>query len=246
MLRAITAEAHALGMTVTGHIPRGMNGYQGVAAGMDQVNHISFIQQMMRDRSDTTPLTMDMPEAQKAIAFLVEHHTVVDPTIALYELNSHPADQPVSAFEPGVDKVAPELRQSLTHTGAAPADTAKRRAQFDLQMQIIAALHRAGVPIVAGTDLTVPGYSLHREIELYVDAGFTPMEAIQAATLVPARAMGLEKESGTLQPGMRADILVVNGNPLERISDTRNVRFVIAGGRYFEPAPLWKSVGFIP
>jgi len=92
----------------------------------------------------------------------------------------------------------------------------------------------------------VPGYSLHREIELYVQAGFTPMEAIQAATIVPARAMGLEKESGTLQPGMRADILVVNGNPLERISDTRNVRFVIADGRYFEPAPLWKSVGFTP
>ncbi len=246
VLPAITTEAHALGMTVTGHIPRGMNAYQGIAAGMDQVNHISFIQQMMRDRSDTMPLTMDMPEAQKAITFLVENHTVVDPTIALYELNAHPADQPVSAFEPGVDKVAPELRQSLTHTGAAPADTARRRAQFELQLQIIGALHKAGVPIVAGTDLTVPGYSLHREIELYVLAGFTPMEAIQAATLVPARAMGLEKESGTLQPGMRADILVVNGNPLERISDTRNVRFVIANGRYFEPAPLWKSVGFTP
>ena len=246
VLRAITAEAHALGMTVTGHIPRGLDGYQGVNDGMDQVNHISFIQQMMRARGDTTPLTMDMPEAQKAIAFLVEHHVVVDPTIALYELNAHPADQPVSAFEPGVDKVAPELRQSLTHTGAEPADTAKRRAQFETMLQIIGALHRAGVPIVAGTDLTVPGYSLHREMELYVQAGFTPMEAIQAATLVPARAMGLEKESGTLQPGMRADILVVNGNPLERISDTRNVRFVIADGRYFEPAPLWRSVGFTP
>jgi imidazolonepropionase-like amidohydrolase len=246
VLRAITAEAHRLGMTVTGHIPRGMDAYQGVAAGMDQVNHVSFIQQMMRERGDTTPLTMDMPEARKAVAYLVEHHIVVDPTLALYELNAHPADQPVSAFEPGIDKVAPELRQSLTHTGAAPADTAKRRAQFQTQLQIIGALHQAGVPIVAGTDLTVPGYSLHREMELYVEAGFTPMEAIQAATLVPARVMGLDKESGTLQPGMRADVLVVNGNPLAHISDTRNVRFVIAGGRYFEPAPLWKSVGFTP
>lgn len=246
VLRAIAAEAHALGMTVTGHVPRGMNGYQAVDAGMDQLNHISFIQQMMRERTDTTPLTMDQPEAQKAIAFLLEHHVVVDPTIALYELNAHPADQPVSAFEPGVDKVAPELRSSLTHTGAAPADTARRRAQYQTQLQIIGALHKAGVPIVAGTDLTVPGYSLHREMELYVDAGFTPMEAIQAATIVPARAMGLEKESGTLQPGMRADVLVVTGNPLARIADTRNVKFVIADGRYFEPAPLWRSVGFTP
>ncbi len=246
VLKAITAEAHALGMTVTGHIPRGMDGYQGVADGMDQVNHISFIQQMMRARGDTTPLTMDMPEAQKAVAFLVEHHIVVDPTIALYELNAHPADQPVSAFEPGVDKVAPELRQALTHTGAEPADAAKAQARFRTQLEIIGALHRAGVPIVAGTDVTVPGYSIHREIELYVQAGFTPMEAIQAATIVPARAMRLDKESGTLQPGMRADVLVVSGNPLERISDTRNVRFVIADGRYFDPAPLWTSVGFTP
>ncbi len=246
VLRAITAEAHKLGMTVTGHIPRGMDGYQGVDAGMDQINHISFIYQMMRARGDSTALTMDMPEAQKAIGFLVAHHIVVDPTIALFELNAHPVDQPVSAFEPGVDKVAPELRQALTHTGVAPADSARRRAQFQTMLQIIGALHRAGVPIVAGTDLTVPGYSLHREMELYVQAGFTPMEAIQAATIVPARAMKLDKESGTLRPGMRADVLVVNGNPLERISDTRNVRFVIADGRYFDPAPLWESVGFTP
>ncbi|MBP2648775.1 MAG: amidohydrolase [Gemmatimonadetes bacterium] len=246
VLQAITTEAHALGMTVTGHVPRGMDGYQGVAAGMDQINHVTFIYRMMRARGDSTPLTMDMPEAQKAISFLLEHHIVVDPTAALFELNAHPADQPVSAFEPGVDKVAPELRQALTHTGAEPAEAAQARAQFRTLLEIIGALHRAGVPIVAGTDLTVPGYSLHREMELYVQAGFTPMEAIQSATSVPARAMGLEQESGTLQPGMRADVLVVNGNPLERISDTRNVRFVIAGGRYFDPAPLWKSVGFTP
>ena len=246
VLQAITAEAHALGMTVTGHVPRGMDGYQGVAAGMDQINHISFVYRMMRAPSDSTPLAMDSPEAQKAIAFLVEHHIVIDPTIALFELNAHPADEPVSAFEPGVDKVAPELRQALTHTGAEPAEAAKAQARFRTLLEIIGALHQAGVPIVAGTDLTVPGYSLHREMELYVQAGFTPMEAIQAATIVPARAMGLEKESGTLQPGMRADVLAVSGNPLERISDTRNVRFVIADGRYFEPAPLWRSVGFTP
>lgn len=246
VLEAITAEAHALGMTVTGHVPRTMDGYQGVAAGMDQINHIAFVYRMMRAPGDSTPLTMDSPEARKAIAFLLEHHTVIDPTIALFELNAHPADGPVSAFEPGVDKVAPELRQALTHTGAEPAEAAKAQVQFHTMLEIIGALHRAGVPIVAGTDLTVPGYSLHREMELYVQSGFTPMEAIQAATIVPARAMGLDKESGTLRPGMRADVLVVDGDPLERISDTRNVRFVIADGRYFEPAPLWKSVGFTP
>jgi imidazolonepropionase-like amidohydrolase len=72
------------------------------------------------------------------------------------------------------------------------------------------------------------------------------MEAIQSATLQAARAMGLERESGTIRAGLRADVLVVDGDPLARISDTRNVRLVIAHGRPYEPAPLWRSVGFTP
>ena len=84
---------------------------------------------------------------------------------------------------------------------------------FEKELAIVGALHRAGIPIVAGTDQAVPGYSLHREIELYVQAGFTPMEAIQAATIVRARAMGLEKESGTVEKGKRGDLILVNGNP---------------------------------
>ena len=246
VLQAITAEAHAQKMTVTGHVPRGLDGYQGVAAGMDQINHVQFVLRMMRAAGDSTPLTMDDPEAKRAIAFLKQHGTVIDPTIALAELNTHPIDQPVSAFEPGVDKVAPELRAALTHTGAPPERAAAAKAQYRTLLAIVGALHRAGVPIVAGTDLAVPGHSLHRELELYVEAGFTPMEAIQSATLQAARAMGLERESGTLRRGLRADVLVVDGNPLARISDTRNVRLVVANGRVFEPAPLWRSVGFTP
>ena len=246
VLQAITAEAHAQKMTVTGHVPRGLDAYQGVAAGMDQINHVQFVLRMMRAAGDSTPLTMDDPEAKRAIAFLQQHGTVIDPTIALAELNSHPIDQPVSAFEPGVDKVAPELRAALTHTGAPPERAVAAKAQYRTLLAIVRALHRAGVAIVAGTDLAVPGHSLHRELELYVEAGFTPMEAIQSATLQAARAMGLERESGTLRPGLRADVLVVDGNPLARISDTRNVRLVVANGRVFEPAPLWRSVGFTP
>jgi imidazolonepropionase-like amidohydrolase len=246
VLRAITAEAHALGLTVTGHVPRGLDGYQAVEAGMDQINHVSFVQRMMRAPGDSTPLTMDSPEARRAIAFLAARRTVVDPTIALFELTAHPASVPVSSFEPGVDKVAPELRAALTHTGVEPARVAAAQVDFRTRMAIIGALHRAGVPVVAGTDLTVPGHSLHRELELYVDAGFTPMEAIQAATIVAARAMRLDQESGTVRPGMRADVVVVDGDPLARISEIRRVRLVIANGRRYDPVPLWRSVGFTP
>jgi len=233
-------------MTVTGHVPRGLDGYQGVSAGMDQINHVTFILRMMRAAADTTPLTMDAPEARKAITFLAEHHIVVDPTLSLYEILMHPADQSVTAFEPGAATVAPELRTALLHTGVDPARADAADRQFQTLRAIVGALHRAGVRIVAGTDQGVPGHSLHRELELYVEAGFTPMEAIQAATLQSARAMGLERESGTVRPGLRADVLVVDGDPLARIADTRNVRLVVANGRRYEPAPLWRSVGFTP
>jgi len=99
---------------------------------------------------------------------------------------------------------------------------------------------------VVGTDQAVPGYSIDREMEIYVKAGFTPMEAIQAATLVPARAMGMEKESGTLEAGKRADVILVDGNPLDNISDIRKVTAVFSGGRMFQPGQLWTSVGFKP
>jgi imidazolonepropionase-like amidohydrolase len=77
-------------------------------------------------------------------------------------------------------------------------------------------------------------------------AGFTPMEAIQAATIVPARAMGMEKELGTIEPGKRADLILVKGNPLEDIHYIRNVEFVMAGGKMFKTGELWESVGFLP
>lgn len=253
IVAAIAAEAHRLGMTVTGHIPRGMDAYQGVAAGMDQINHITYVYQVMRTpppagSPDSVKPTFDLNSAEsaRAVAFLAAHGTVVDPTVALYELFLHPENVPVSSFEPGVTRVAPELAGPLNHTGVPVADSAGAQRRFEELLSVIGALHRAGVPIVAGTDQAVPGYSLHREMELYVRAGFTPMEAIQAATLVPARAMGVQDSMGTVTAGKRADILVVDGNPLENISALRNVWLVVAGGRRYQPAPLWESVGFEP
>ena len=121
-----------------------------------------------------------------------------------------------------------------------------RRRLFDDEVALVGRLHRAGVPVVAGTDQSVPGHSLHREIELYVRAGFSPLEALQAATIVPARAMKTESDSGTIEPGKRGDLLILDGNPLDDIHNTRRIYRVITGGRVFDPAPLWRSVGFLP
>jgi imidazolonepropionase-like amidohydrolase len=120
------------------------------------------------------------------------------------------------------------------------------RKAFAKDVAIVGALHRAGIPIVAGTDQTVPGHSLYREMELYVEAGFTPMEAIQAATIVPARVMKVDNELGTVEAGKRADLILVDGNPLENIHNIRKVKTVITGGTVYDCAELWRSVGFQP
>jgi imidazolonepropionase-like amidohydrolase len=245
ILKIVTAEAHRLGMTVTGHIPFGMNAIQGIEDGMDQINHIEYLTAVMVDPKSQT-IDPDTPNVKSVIKLLLEHHTVVDPTLALMEIITHSTDKPMSAFEPGILRVAPELREGLETMGVPPQRGEQMAAVFRSMVATVRLLHQAGVPIVAGTDQSVPGFSLDREIELHVQAGFTPMEAIQSATLVAARAMGMEKDAGTIEAGKRADVIVVDGNPLENISDIRKVSTVFAGGRMYQPAALWTSVGFKP
>ena len=245
ILKIVTAEAHRLGMTVTGHIPFGMNAIQGIEDGMDQINHVEYITPLMADPKSQT-IDPNAPNVKKVIKLLLEHHTVVDDTLALMEIILHPLDHPISGFEPGILRVAPELKEGLETIGVPPPKAEHSAATFRAMVATVRILHQAGVPIVAGTDQSVPGFSLDREIELYVQAGFTPMEAIQAATLAPARAMGMEKDSGTIEPGKRADVILVDGNPLENISDIRKVNTVFAAGKMYQPGALWTSVGFKP
>jgi imidazolonepropionase-like amidohydrolase len=256
-VKDVAEEAHRLGMTVTGHVPIGLNAYQTIEAGQDQINHIPYIVDIMvptlpadASRLDhangAANLDLNSRAAQKAIAFLVQHGTVVDPTLALFEFFSASTAKPAASIEPGVLKVAPELQVILADVGPPSPQAEIREKVFAKELAVVGALHKAGVPIVAGTDQTVPGHSLHREIELYVQAGFTPMEAIQAATIVPARVMGLDKEIGTVESGKRADVIILDGNPLESIRNIRKVEFVITNGIMYNCAELWRSVGFQP
>jgi imidazolonepropionase-like amidohydrolase len=250
LIPVICAEAHRLGMTVTGHIPRAVTAFQALADGMDQINHVTFIRRMMAPADTVGPLIsrgpvdVHSPDAQRAIRVLLEHHTVVDPTLAIYEMATHSADQPVASFEPGIAMVPPQLASAVEHSGVSPAEAPAARRTFDGLVAIVGALHRAGVPLVAGTDQLVPGYSLHRELELYVRAGLSPMEALQSATLVPARAMHLERESGTITRGKRADVVVLDRDPLADIANSRSVHLVIAAGRPYEPEVLRRAAGF--
>lgn len=258
-VKAICTAAHKLGMTVTGHIPQGMTIYDGVNDGMDQVNHIQYLvaalipkdfdpRKATPEQRMQTSANIDINSAagQELIKFLKAHGTVIDDTIALFEMFSRPETTPMSQLEPGVLKVPPELREQLTSGGTPPQYAELATKFFHRELDIIGALHRAGVTVVAGTDQAVPGYSVYREMELYVEAGMTPLEALQAATIVPARVMKIDKEAGTVEAGKRADFDILDANPIENIHNIRTVKQVIANGVLYDSAPLWKSVGFQP
>jgi Imidazolonepropionase and related amidohydrolases len=136
-------------------------------------------------RNAVANLDLSSPEAQKALIFLKDHHTVVDPTIALFELFTATTAKPPASFEPGVNKIPTELAEQLTDVEPPNENTELAEKLFQKDIAIVGALHHAGIPVVAGTDQAIPGHSLHREIELYVQAGFTPMEAIRRQRSCP-------------------------------------------------------------
>jgi imidazolonepropionase-like amidohydrolase len=254
VVKAITAAAHARGMTVTGHIPERMTAIEGVNDGIDQINHINYeLPYFARtilgpdgkpDRSKAPVPELNGPRVNDLISTLQSHHTVLDPTIALYEmfLNTKPLEQ----VEPGIKHLPLQLREALDSPPATGDKAAVADARWQAMMASLRLLHAAGIPIVAGTDQAIPGYSLHRELELYVEAGFTPLEALQAATILAARAVGVEKESGSLEVGKRGDVLLLNADPLADIHNTRAVWRTVSHGAVYDPAPLWQSVGFLP
>jgi len=259
MVKAVCAEAHKLGMTVTGHIPFGMDIYDGVNDGMDQVNHLQYVRQALwpkgTDPSKMSPeerrnlieaTNADTESQRKLFEFLKAHGTVIDDTAVLFEIWLHAASSPLTDIEPGVVKVAPELRAQFEGQGVPPERVEETQRNWKAYISTLNGLHKAGVTLVAGTDQAVPGYSVYREMEIYVQAGFTPLEALQAATVVPARVMKVDKESGSVEVGKRADFDILDANPLENISNVRTVHRVVANGILYDSAPLWQSVGFKP
>lgn len=258
LVAPLCAEAHRRGLRVTGHVPTGMDLNDALDAGFDGVNHIQYVtgivfpkkkeelEKISRDERRRRMLALDFssPPMQQLFARMATQKTAYDPTIALFELFDHTAAE-LAKREPGLAKMPRELRGSYG-VGMDPADVAIADRIFEKFVDAIRQMHRRGVVIVAGTDIGVPGHSLHRELELYVKAGFTPLEALQSATIVPARVLGKDAELGSIAVGKRADLVVVDGNPLADISALRKVRLVVARGRGYDPATMWKLAGFQP
>ncbi len=243
IVKAICEEAHRVGLTVTGHIPAGMTLKQGIDSGMDMVNHIYYVQPMMKLNKDYS-INFDDSVTRAAIGFLAAHHTVVDPTIGSMELTFRPKQGEITGIEPAFYTFPDVLQRRFKDAGMDQATSGRYQPLYQGMLKLVKVLFDAGVPIVAGSDQEFPGYSLDRELELYVQAGLTPIQALQSATIVPARVMGMDKETGSIEEGKQSDLMIVDGSPLVHIRDIRKVVLTIKGNHIYNPTKLHILAGF--
>lgn len=262
LVPVLAAEAHARGMGVTGHIPRGMLANEAVRAGYDGVEHINQLMLNFFADHETetrTPIRFSLvgdkaadfdlhgPAAKQFYALLRERHTVVDPTCVTFE--------PVYVAEqgkvlPGWSTTVPRLpvqAQRFFLIGGLPLEGKKDlyARSWEKMLRLAKVLHDEHVTVVAGTDY-LAGFSLHRELELLVQGGLTPAEALQAATLVPARVMKAQGRSGSIAAGKDADLVVIDGDPLADISDVRKTVLTLRGGVLYTAKDLYEASGVTP
>jgi imidazolonepropionase-like amidohydrolase len=243
IVKAVCDEAHKLGLTVTGHIPNGMTLKAGVDSGMNMVNHMQYVYSMMKRNKDRS-VNFEDSISIAGIKFLVDRKVVIDPTIGVYDMAYRNVKDDITQMEPAFYTLPLPLQIQFKNTGEDSATAARFKPLLQSLKQLVKRLYDAGVPIMAGTDMGFPGFSVDRELEIYVAAGLTPAQALKTATITPAQVMGLDKKTGSIAIGKNADIIIVDGNPLTNISDIRNVKVVIKAGKVYSPTVLHKMVGF--
>ncbi len=257
-LAAAAGAAHARGMKITGHLCS-VTWPEAVAAGIDDFEHgpvYTDTEFVTGKKADVCPRGRDLDASWQAhtidgadvtalIRLLVEHHVAVTSTLPVFELyvpgRPPPQRRSLDAMSTGARESYLTERASLD-----PAD-ATSVALFRKEMDFERAFAAAGGLLLAGPDPTgsggvVPGFGNQREIELLVEAGFTPVEAIQVATENGARYLGREADIGTLAVGKRANLVLVKGDPAKQISDIENVETVFKDGTGYDSRLLIESV----
>lgn len=256
-LRAAVAEVHKRGLKITGHLCS-VTYEEAVEDGIDNLEH-GFSVNTGSDpdkKPDTCSasggdatlehMTPDSPEAKRLIALLVRRHVAVTSTLPNRDLTmACEAGQP-RVPPAALEALSPAARQSYLYwcdrRRATPGNTALlQRREMDLERAFVA----AGGLLLAGPDVgipaNVPGFGDHREIELLVEAGFTPLQAIRIATWNGASFLGRESEIGSVAIGKHADLVVVKGDPAVRISDIENVELVFKDGVGYDPQKLLEA-----
>ena len=256
----IVKTAHSRGLRVSGHIPNGMIASQFVEDGADEIQHINFIfLNFLADKvKDTrTPdrftavganaakLDLQSKKVNDFIALLLQHHTTVDVTLATFEGMFMGRPGKISPdFARVLDRLPAQV-QRAAYSGGLPVTEENDQLykdSYQAMLRMTKRMYDAGIPILAGTDATA-GIMLHRELELEVEAGIPVAKALQIATFNAARLLKQDKDLGSIAPGKRADLVLVDGNPAEHISDIRRCRLVMKNGVLYESADLYSAVG---
>jgi cytosine/adenosine deaminase-related metal-dependent hydrolase len=256
---AAAAEARKQGIVFAGHVPDAVRASEAAQAGQKSIEHYTGVFEgcsTIENKLITGPRgprksveTFNQARADKLIALFVKDQTWQVPTL-VWERGQWLIDKTDLQHEP-LDKYVPLYWKQRTYPRfvtsiLATLDTdpiSFRERYVQMEMEMTAAMHKAGVPFLAGTDTAagvyvVPGFSLHEEMELFQQAGFTPMEALQTATSNPARFLGTEATMGSVAPGKIADLVLLNADPTADIHNARKIESVVLAGKYFSRADL--------
>ncbi len=259
-VKPLAAEAHKRGMKVVGHIPSFMTAERAVNDGYDQIIHLNMVMlNFMGDTIDTRSMgrfikvaqrakniNVSGPEAKRFVKLLKDKNIVVDPTVAIFEgMFTNEPGKLAAGYQPVLNMFPPEFRRGL-YTGGLPTmkgHEADYKASFDNMLKMLKLLHSSGITFVPGTD-DFPGFALHRELELYAKAGVSNKEVLQKATLISARVASKENEVGSIEVGKKANLILVDGDPVKNISDIRRVEFTMKNGHLYDNKVLLDSYGF--
>jgi hypothetical protein len=258
----LAKEAHARGMLVTGHIPVHMLAHEAVDAGYDGIEHINmlflnFLATHDTDTRDTTRFTLvgdhageldlDGKPMRDFIAQLVKHHTVIDPTLGVFaNLYVHVPGQIEPMIKPMVERLPVQSQRNylpgaLVITPENKVPYAKAWTQL---LALTKLLWQSKVPVMAGTDSGEAGLALHLELEILVQAGIPIADVLRLATVDAAKAM--HQDFGTIAVGKRADLVVVDGDPLAEISQLRKVVSTMRSGVIYQAKPLLDFTSVTP
>ena len=201
----------------------------------------------MRDLSESLLSTYDAAKASALFAKFVKNGTWMSPTLVVLRSMSS-LDDATFTSDPRVKYMPKNIRDGWNpasdprNATKTAADYAIERRVYKKNLEVLGAMHKAGVRIIAGTDalnpFAFPGFSLHDELGLLVDAGLSRADALWTATINPAIYMGTEKTSGTIETGTNADLVLLDANPLDDIANTKRIAAVVARGRFLDRAAL--------
>lgn len=235
---ALIDEAKKQGLNVVGHIPMTIAPEEASDSGQVTIEHTETLFEgtfATAHKDEKFPLAIRQwrgEEADKLFARFVKNHTAVTPTLVAYWTISEP-------LELNNPYVARSLKKAMPPMTAE--EIAGFKETFAEFLEVVRQENRAGVTILAGTDIAgprVPGFTMHQELALLVQAGLSPMQALQAATINPARVLNKSGELGSVESGKIADLVLLDANPLDDIHNTQRIAAVILGGRLLRRADL--------